>query len=165
MQHRVAAALHVKSGASVPEETNKTRWTLKRIVLLAVVIFALLTLAPLILGVIIALADGERAATIIGYARDLLTIALLLTAITVVSAVALLIVQTAVMVGVIRLDLGAVFGELRGAFSAVSGAARFIGEVVAAPAIRVLSFFSGAFAFLRELRLLRRALRRNSPKK
>lgn len=142
---------------------EQSKWTVGRIVKIALAVYAAIILVPLVIGVFLARADAVRAAEVMAYVRDLLTIILFLVTILVVAGVGILAVQVAALVGVIKVEAGAISGEVRGALKAVRGAATFIAEAVAAPAIRVLAFVSGALRFMGELSLLRRALRRDPP--
>jgi hypothetical protein len=71
-----------------------------------------------------------------------------------------LLVQLAALFGVIRVDLGGVFGDLRGALKAITGVVRFAAETMFTPVIRFSAIMTGIVTFLRELRGLFGALRR-----
>lgn len=139
------------------------KWTFKRILILAGAIYAAIILVPLILSVILALADGDRAAGIVAYIRDLLLVMLFLSGLVVAVGLGVLLLQIAMLTGVVRVETKAISTEVRGAVKAVRGAATFIAEAVAAPVIRVLSFISGVMRFLGEVTRLRRVVRRDPP--
>lgn len=143
------------------EANSKSKLT--RVLRAVVIGYAAFVLILLILGVLIARADPERAASIIAYIRDLLLVVLFATTTVVLLGVAILVVQIAALAGVLKIQSDAIFGELRGALSAVRGAAVFIAETVASPVIRVMGFLGGLLAFLREITGLRRALKRRTP--
>lgn len=145
-------------------ETKPRKWTLGRTVKAAVGVYAAIVIVPLAIGVFLARADAERAAAVMAYLRDMLLVIIFLAGIIVAAGVGVLLVQVAALTGIVKVEVGAIGGEIRGAVKAVRGAATFIAEAVAAPAIRVLSFLSGAMRFLGEITLLRRALRREPPK-
>ncbi|MBV6435523.1 MAG: hypothetical protein IT298_03320 [Chloroflexi bacterium] len=142
----------------------KPKPKLTRVLQTVVIGYAAFILILIILGVLIARADPERAASIIAYIRDLLLVVIFATTTVVLFGTAILVVQIAALAGVLKIQTTAIAGELRGAVSAVRGAAVFIAETVASPVIRVMGFIGGLFAFLREITGLRRALRRKSPK-
>jgi hypothetical protein len=125
-----------------------------------VLVYALLVLIPLVIGVATAAGDPAGAAERLRYFRDLLWVMVLLLTIPLLVGFALLLVQLAALFGVIRVDAGAVLAEARGALRTVTGTFRFVGETVAGPIIRVWGFFSGGWAFFRQLGGLLRALRR-----
>ncbi|MBK9122474.1 MAG: hypothetical protein IPM16_05040 [Chloroflexi bacterium] len=133
-------------------------------VLRAVVIgYAAFVLILIVVGVLIARADPERAASVIAYIRDLLLVVIFATTTVVLLGTAILVLQIAALAGVLKIQTDAIVGEIRGAVSAVRGAAVFVAETVASPVIRVMGFIGGLFAFLREITGLRRALRRKPP--
>jgi hypothetical protein len=139
------------------------KWTFKRILILAVGIYAAIILVPLVLSIILAIADGERAAQFVAYVRDILLVVFFLSTVVVAVGLGLMLLQIAMVAGVVRVETKAIGNEVRGAFKAVRGAATFIAEAVAAPTIRVLSFIAGVLRFLGEVTRLRRAVRQESP--
>ncbi|MBK8134466.1 MAG: hypothetical protein KA401_02090 [Anaerolineae bacterium] len=147
----------------MPDKTPR-KWSVGRVVKTAVGAYAAIVLIPLIAGIFLARADSERAAAVMAYFRDILLVVIFLAGILVATGVGILLVQLAALTGVVKVQAGALSAEVRGALKAVRGAATFISEAVAAPAIRVLTFFSGLFRFLGEITLLRRVLRRDPDK-
>jgi hypothetical protein len=139
------------------------KWTFKRILILAGAIYAAIILVPLILAIVLALADAGRAAAIVAYIRDLLLVMIFLAGLVFAVGLGMMLLQIAMLTGVVRVETKAITNEVRGAVKAVRGAATFIAEVVAAPAIRVLAFFSGVVRFLGEVTRLRRVIRRDRP--
>lgn len=137
------------------------KWTFKRILILGVAIYAAIILIPLILAVIFAIADGERAASVMAYVRDTLFVMIFLATLLIAAGLGLMLLQIAMLTGVVRVETKAITNEVKDAVKAVRGAVTFIAEAIAAPAIRVLSFFSGVYGFLRELVLFRRTIRRD----
>ncbi len=138
--------------------------TLRGIIRNTLIGYALFILIPLLIGLIVSLVDSANAAQRVMYIRDLLWVVILLLTIPVLMGLGILLVQIAVLFGVIRLDISAVLGEIRGTFKAVSGTARFVGETVVAPIIRVWTFFTGGLTFMRELGRIVKVLRRNPDK-
>lgn len=147
----------------MPDEARR-KWSVGRVVKTAVGVYAAIVLIPLIAGIFMARADAERAAAIMAYFRDILLVVIFLAGILVATGVGILVVQLAALTGVVKVQAGALGAEVRGTFKAVRGAATFIAEAVASPAVRVLTFISGLFRFLGEITLLRRALRRDPDK-
>ena len=139
------------------------KWTFKRILILAGAIYAAIILVPLILAIILALADADRAAAIVAYIRDLLLVMIFLSGLVFAVGLGLMLLQIAMLTGVVRVETKAITNEVRGAVKAVRGAATFIAEAVAAPVIRVLAFLSGVMGFLGEVTRLRRVIRRDRP--
>ncbi len=139
------------------------KWTFKRILILAGAIYAAIILIPLILAVILAIADADRAAAIVAYIRDLLLVMIFLAGLVFAVGLGLMLLQIAMLTGVVRVEAKAITGEVRGAVKAVRGAATFIAEAVAAPVIRILAFVGGVMRFLGEISGLRRAIRRDPP--
>jgi hypothetical protein len=146
--------------SSKQDETQPSKRTLSGVIRNTLIIYGLFIIIPLVIGVIIAVNSGENAAQGVMYLRDLLWVIILLLTIPVLIGTGVLLVQIAILFGVIRVDIGSLFSEIRGAFQAISGTARFIGETVARPIIRVWTFFSGGWAFMRELTRLFAAIRR-----
>lgn len=142
-----------------PEETS-SGWTMWRVVKIILIVYAAIILVPLVGGVILAVADGPRAATIMAYIRDMLLVMIFLASMIVIAGLAILLVQIAALTGVIKIEATEIGKDVRGAVKAIRGAATFIAESVAAPAVRVLSFISGSLRFLGEVTAIRRLLRR-----
>ena len=146
------------------DETKPEGWTLRRVLIYTVIGYALFIIVPLLIGLIVSFIDPANAAQRVMYIRDLLWVVILLLTIPVLMGVGILLVQIAILFGVIRTDVGSVLGEVRGAFQAIAGTARFIGETVASPIIRVWTFITGGLTFMRELTRIFAAIRRNPDK-
>lgn len=142
------------------EQTESDGSSLRNTIRNTLIVYALFVVIPLVIGLIVAANDIENAAQRVMYIRDLLWVIILLLTIPVLIGLGVLLIQLAALFGVIRLDIAGVLGEARGAFQAVTGTARFVGETVARPIIRVWTFFSGGWAFMRELTRLLAAIRR-----
>jgi|GEM_PF-3371697 len=142
------------------DDASQSGWTLRGVIRNTVIGYAVFVLVPLVIGLIASVIDPANAAQRMMTLRDLLWIVILLLTVPLLMGFGILLVQIAVLFGVIRVDVGSLLGEARGAFQAVSGTARFIGETVATPIIRVWTFFSGGWAFVRELTRLFAAIRR-----
>lgn len=143
-----------------PDETPQDGWTLRGVIRNTLIAFALFVFVPLIIGVIASVNDTANAAQRVEYLRDLLWVIILLLTVPLLLGMGLFLIQLAVLFGMIRLDVSEVLGEAKGAFGAIAGTARFIGETVARPIIRVWTFFSGGWTFTRELLRLFAAIRR-----
>lgn len=142
------------------DDAPQEKTTLRGVIRNTLIAYGLFVLIPLIVGLVVAINGGDNAAQTVVYLRDLLWVIILLLTIPVLVGASLLLIQLAALFGVIRLDISGLFAEMRGAFQAVSGTARFVGETVARPIIRVWTFFSGGWAFSRELARLFAAIRR-----
>lgn len=142
------------------ENETESGMTLGKVIRIVLIVYALLVFVPLIIGVIAAATDMTNAAERLIYLRDLLWVIVLLLTVPVLVGLGVLLIQIAALFGVIRVDVGAVLGEARGALKAIGGAFRFVAETVAAPIIKVWSWMSMWRTFTRDLGRIFTALRR-----
>lgn len=155
----------VGDAATQPEEESSSRWTLKRIVMLGagVPIAVLVGLFLIALGIVF-FGDPDWWAIRMQYFRDLGLIVLTLQGILIITGLAILVLQVARFVNLLRSEVKPITEDARSTISEVRATTAFVGKNTVQPLVRIQAFFVGALAFLRELLNLRRLAKPTSKK-
>jgi hypothetical protein len=148
---------------AAPEK--ESRWTLKRVVILATAGFIALIAAPFVIGLLIAaVTDVGGFGDVVRVLRDIAIIILALVSSVIAIAIAVLILQVAQLIGIVQTDIKPLLEELRATATATRGTVKFVGDTVSTPLAKAGGFFAGLWVFLREFGGIRRAIRHREPK-
>jgi len=112
-----------------------------------VALIAVLFIAALVLAVL----NPVGVASFMGYVRDVFISLLCLQSIVIVVAVAILIVQIARFVNLLRNETKPVTDQARETLTTVQTSTRFVSKAAAEPLVALRSFFSGFKTFLKVL--------------
>lgn len=144
---------------------KKSRWTLRRVVILAAIGFIALIAAPFVIGVVIAaVSDVGGFADIVRTVRDIALIILALVSSVIAIGIAVLILQVAQLIGLVQTDIKPLLEELRATATATRGTVKFVGDTVSTPVVKASGFLAGLGVFIREMGGIRRAIRHREPK-
>lgn len=144
-----------------PSPEPKGRWTVTRVAIIASGVFIGAVLLCFGSGFVFALTDIDRAGEFIRLIRDIFIIALSMSSILIVIALAVLILQIAGLVNLLQSEIKPLLENLQDTLNTTKGTVKFVGTNVAEPLIKAGSFVAGLTVFTRELGGIRRALRRN----
>jgi membrane protein implicated in regulation of membrane protease activity len=121
-------------------------------------------IAPFLCGLLWARTDSPiETAAVIAYWRDLITIAVMLQVILIVMGIAVLVIQIARFVNLLRSEVKPITDDAQQTLKQARATTEFVTKHTAEPIIQTASFFSGLFAFLREIIRLGRILKRRPP--
>jgi hypothetical protein len=158
--NRLPESVEVVRPPAEPEK-EEGRWTVKRIAIIAAIVFVVIVLLPFIVGIIVAVADIDNAGQLIQLIRDIFIVVLAMVSILIAVALAVLVVQVAGLINLLRNEIKPVLDNLQETITTTRGTVKFVGDNVAQPIIKAGGFMAGAGVFLRELGGLRRALNVN----
>lgn len=145
-------------------EEEKKGMPFTRYVMIGAGVLIGLVLLVLVAGIVIALADPSGAAGFFEYVRNLLIIILTVQGILIITALALLLIQVARFVNLLRSETQPIASDTREALRNVKVTTQFASREAVGPIIQTQSFMSGLFVFLREIFKIRRIVRRKSNK-
>lgn len=151
------------SGSTTSTESNSesnSRWTFNRILILATVGLVVLILLPFIIGLIVAIADPNGAAGFFEYVKNLLIIALSIQGILIVAGVAILVVQVARFVNLLRSEVKPITDDTRDVVRNVKVTTEFATKEGVRPIVQAQSFFAGLWVFTREIFKINRIVKR-----
>lgn len=141
------------------EEESTNRWTVQRVMILAVVIFVILVLLPFIAGIVFAISDFQNAGEIIRLVRDIFIIVLSMVSILIALALAILVIQVAGLMNLLQTEIKPLLENLTDTANSARGTVKFVGDNVTKPLIRARGFMAGLSVFTREAGGIRRAVR------
>jgi predicted PurR-regulated permease PerM len=151
---------------SVPQRIRHwltSGWTFNKFVALGTIIFVAILLIPFLIGLFFAITgDPIESAARMRYWRDLITIVLSIQLILIVVAVAIVIVQVARFVNLLRSEVKPIAEDAQQTLRTARATTEFVSKNTVAPIIQTKSFFAGLVAFLREIILLGRILKRQN---
>jgi membrane protein implicated in regulation of membrane protease activity len=150
------------SAESIVEEETSNRWTFQRITIVSVGAIVAFYVLLFLIGLVTAIAFGERAAAWFSYFRDLINIALAVSTLVIVVGVGVLIVQIARFVNLLRSEVKPITEDTQKALKEVRTTAQFVQKHGVSPIIKGQSFFAGILAFLREIVRITRILQRRT---
>lgn len=122
----------------------------------ALIGFALLLFVAALL---LAIADVGRAGAIIEIFRDIFFIVLAVEGIVIIGAIALLVIQIARLVNLLRSESKPILENAQQTLTTTKVTAEFIGKNATGPIIQVNSFFAGLWTFLREMLKINRLIK------
>lgn len=151
---------------TVPQRIRRwftTGWTLTKFVTAGTALFIIIILIPFFIGLVLALSsDPIDAAARMSYWRDLITIVLSIQIIVIIVGVAIVIVQIARFVNLLRSEIKPITEDAQQTLRTARATTEFVSKHAVAPIFQVKSFLAGLFAFLREIVLLGRILKRQN---
>jgi len=142
------------------EASTSRRWTLNRIVMLTAIGIIALIVLIFVIGLVAALVNPQGAQAFFAYLRDLMLIVLAVQGILIVTAVAVVIVQVARFVNLLRSEVKPITDDTREAINNVRVTTHVVRKGALEPLLVVNGFFAGLLAFLREFFKIRRLIRR-----
>jgi len=157
MAQNVPAAVPVPPG----EADTKSKWTVQRIVFLSAGILG--AVIAIIFGVGLLLAfSGELEITAlrIQYFRNIFMVIIGLEGILIIGSIAVLIVQIARLVNMLKRDVKPVLTTAQETVNTAKGTVEFVGDNTVRPIIRTSAFLSGMGVVIRDVGGIRRAIRR-----
>ncbi len=122
-------------------------------------VFIVMVLVLLVGGGISLIGDPEVTAARIGMIRDIFIILLAMEFVLVIIALAILIMQVARLIVMLQNEIKPIMQDTRETVDTAKGTAQFVGQNVTRPVINTSAFLAGAFAFMREVGGIRRAIR------
>lgn len=145
---------------------KQSKWTFQRIVVVAAAALGGIIVLLFLIGLAFAIfSDVEATAPRIQIIRDTLVIVIVLEFIVIVGAVAILFLQVARLVLLLRTEVKPVLENAQETVNTAKGTVEFVGNNVTEPVVKVGAFMAGANVFIREVGGIRRAIRRNGKEK
>jgi hypothetical protein len=149
-----------QSPPPAPEE--KSGWGSQRIVVTSAAALGGILVLLFLLGLVFALfTNAEVTAPRIQIIRDLFIIAMALEGLLIIAAFAIMILQFARLVNLVRSEIKPILQNTQEAVNSARGTVEFVGTNVAEPIIRLSTFLAGLSVLLRELGGIRRAIRKD----
>lgn len=145
-------------------EQQSGRWTIGRVVTLAVVGLVGLVVLLFLVALLLAVADPDRAAALISYFRDLVTIVLTIQGILIITALGILVLQIARFVNLLMSETRPIIDDAQAAAQTAKSTATFVSKNVREPLIRIQAALTGLLTFFKELFRIRRAIRPDKKK-
>jgi uncharacterized membrane protein YcjF (UPF0283 family) len=149
----------ITPSGDVIENPKKSRWPLKRVVMVAAGALGGVILIIFVIGVLLALFGDNTWPGRIQIIRDIFIIAMTLEVILIIAALAILILQVARLINLLQNDIKPILQNTRETLNSAKGTVDFVGSNVTEPIIRTSSFLAGAGVFIREVGGIRRAIR------
>lgn len=143
------------SVAAPVEQRESTSPSIMRVIKVVAAIFILLIVALLISALVMALTAAERWAPFIQIFRDVFVLILVLESILVIAAIAILTLQAAGFLIMLRSEIKPILDNARETTRLSKATAKFINSNAADPLIQIKSFLAGFLGFLRELLRIR----------
>jgi hypothetical protein len=153
------------STETAPQPAESSGWSITRIA--AIVSGVLIGIIVLIFGLGLVFALGsefETTAVRMAYVRNLVFITLAIEGIIIIFAIAVLIVQIARLVSLLKSEVKPILEDTQAAAKSAKGTAEFVGNNVTQPIIKLSAFAAGVGVLVRELGGIRRAIRRDNHK-
>jgi len=144
------------------EQDNNNGWTFQRIAMVSVGAIVGLYILLFLVGLITAIAFGDRAAAWFAYFRDLVNIALAVSTLVIFVGIGVLVVQVARFVNLLRSEVKPITEDTKKAVKEVRTTAQFVQKHSVKPIVEGQAFFAGLLAFLREIVRLTQILQRRS---
>lgn len=144
-----------------PSQTDEGGWSLTRTVVIFAGGFILLIVALFLISFVIALfGDPQILALRMQYFRDLALIVLATQGILIVTALAILVIQVARLVNLLRSEAKPITEDAQQALQNVRATTEFVYREGVAPVVGMKAFVAGLKTFLLELFRIRRLMRR-----
>lgn len=151
---------------SVPQRIRRwltTGWTFTRFVTLGTIIFIAIILSPFSIALLMAfIADPVDLALRMSYWRDSIIIVLSIQSILVVVSFAIVLVQVARFVNLLRSEVKPITEDAQQTLKTARATTEFVSKHTVTPIIQTQSFLAGFFVFLREIVRLGRILKRQN---
>jgi hypothetical protein len=148
--------------AQTPAETEtKSKWTVQRIVFIGAGGLGGVIAIIFVVGLLLAFtSELEITALRIEYFRNLFMIVLGIEGILIIGSVAVLIVQIARLVNMLKRDVQPVLTTAQKTVNTAKGTVEFVGDNTVRPIIKASAFMSGIGVVIRDVGGIRRAIRR-----
>lgn len=143
------------STAPPPADQASGGLSIVRIIKVTAIVGILLILILLVAALAAALTDAETWAPFIQIFRDVFLLLLLLESVLVIAAVAILLLQAAGFLIMLRSEVKPILDNARETTRLSKATAQFVNSNALDPLIQIKSFLAGLLAFLRELIRLR----------
>ncbi len=157
MAQNVPAAVPVPPG----EADTKSKWTVQRIVFLSAGILGAVIVIIFGVGLLLAFSgELEITALRIQYFRNIFMVVIGLEGILIIGSIAVLIVQIARLVNMLKRDVKPVLTTAQETVNTAKGTVEFVGDNTVRPIIRTSAFLSGMGVVIRDVGGIRRAIRR-----
>ncbi len=155
------------SNQSLPAGTKdeiqpKSRWTVKRVVMIVAGLLGGLIILLFILGLLLALfSNVDATAPRVQIIRDIFIIIMALEFILIVLALAVLILQLARLINLLQNEIKPILENTQDTVNSAKGTVEFVSTNITRPIVRASGFMAGTSVLLRELGGIRRAIRHN----
>lgn len=148
--------------AQTPSEAEaKSKWTVQRIVFISAGGLGGVIAIIFVVGLLLAFtSELEITALRIEYFRNLFMIVLGLEGILIIGSIAVLIVQIARLVNMLKRDVQPVLTTAQETVNTAKGTVEFVGDNTVRPIIKASAFMSGVGVVIRDVGGIRRAIRR-----
>jgi hypothetical protein len=139
----------------------KSKWTIQRIVFLSSGILGAVIVIIFVVGLLLAFSgELEITALRVEYIRNLFMIVIGLEGILIIGSIAVLIIQIARLVNMLKRDVQPVLTTAQETVNTAKGTVEFVADNSVRPIIRASAFASGVGVVLRDVGGIRRAIRR-----
>ncbi len=151
-------------GETTTDESS-SKWTIQRVTVLAAGALGGILMVIFLIGLALALfADVQPTAARIQVIRDIFVILIGLELILIVAALAVLVVQVARLITLLKSETKPILENAQEATRSAKNTVDFVSSNVTQPIVRVGSFMAGARVLLRDVGGIRRAIRRTTAK-
>lgn len=152
----------VEPAAQTPiEAETKSKWTVQRIVFISAGALGGVIAIIFVVGLLLAFtSELEITALRIEYIRNLFMIVLGIEGILIIGSIAVLIVQIARLVNMLKRDVQPVLTTAQETVNTAKGTVEFVGDNTVRPIIKASAFMSGVGVVIRDVGGIRRAIRR-----
>ncbi len=152
----------IEPTAQTPTEAEiKSKWTVQRIVFISAGALGGIIAIIFVVGLLLAFtSELEITALRIEYFRNLFMIVLGIEGILIVGSIAVLIVQIARLVNMLKRDVQPVLTTAQETVNTAKGTVEFVGDNTVRPIIKASAFMSGVGVVIRDVGGIRRAIRR-----
>jgi membrane protein implicated in regulation of membrane protease activity len=124
-----------------------SRWTFGRVAALAAMLMILPVVALFVTALVLAMVNAEGSAAFFSYLRDILIVAMCLQGVLVVVALAVLIVQVARFVNLLRSEARPLAEHARETLKTVRSTTQFVSEQAVEPIVSAKSWLTGIKTF------------------
>lgn len=151
--------------AEQPPTEPTSKWTIQRVAVLGASVLGGILVVIFLIGLALALfADAQPTAARMQVVRDIFIILIGLELILIVASLAVLIVQIARLITLLKSETKPILENAQEATRSAKNTVDFVSTNVTQPIVRVSSFMAGARVMLRDVGGIRRAIRRTTTK-
>lgn len=151
--------------AEQPPTESTSKWTIQRVAVLGASVLGGILVVIFLIGLALALfADAQPTAARMQVIRDIFIILIGLELILIVASLAVLIVQIARLITLLKSETKPILENAQEATRSAKNTVDFVSTNVTQPIVRVSSFMAGARVMLRDVGGIRRAIRRTTTK-
>lgn len=142
---------------------QESKWTVQRIVMIAVIAFVVLILVLFVIGLLIAIfGDVVYWAAVIQIARDIVMFIIAIQGILIITALAILILQIARLINLVKAESVPIFESTQETLKEAKATTQFVSKHSIDPIIKLQAFFSGFLVFLAELFKINKLVKPNN---